>query len=281
MRRHLLEVFLPVLLALAAGRPAAAVGEGDGSGAASPSRPVPRSLWEPRLRELVAAYDEAAFRLSSNRTGSFSAFYWPKYDPSGPRDRDLRHLFGKASVVVSYRRDSDEIRHSVDPANVKGAAFFREVGALFREAIPPASFERYEGQRGTVHEGADRAVATFAPVERWPDGLARPRGAHTVVVFGANRAPVRFEEYDSRERLIETREYTHARVRDSVAVQSYTITPASIDPAADRRTIRIAYGAESEGDVFPERLEFAFTRRGLGAIRVLFVLRGVDRDGAR
>lgn len=238
---------------------------------------VSRSLWEPRLRDVVSGYENEAFRLASNRSESFRAYYWPKFEPAGPRDRDLRLLFGKANVVISYRREQDEVRYAVDPGNVKGIAFFRDVGALFAEAIHPASFERYDGQRGTVSMSPDKVVATFAPIERWPLSAARPVGAHTIVVFGANRTPTRFEEYDSRGRLIETREYTHARVRDGVAVQSYTLTPATTDPAADRRTIRLYYGQENEGDVFPERIEYVFTKRGLGALTVRFLLRGLDR----
>jgi hypothetical protein len=160
---------------------------------------------------------------------------------------------------------------------VKGAGFFREVGAAFAEAALPASFERYEGQRGQVSGTPDKSIATFAPIERWPLSATHPAGAHTIVVFGSNRAPLRFEEYDSRGRLIETREYSHVRVREAVAVQSYTVTPASKDPAADRRTIRFHYGDEAEGDVLPDRLEYVFTRRGLGALTVRFVLRGVDK----
>lgn len=268
------------VLALAACAAAPATG-GPGEGASAPvqqgSPLVSRSLWEGRLREIVEQYETEAFRLSSNRSEAFRAYYWPKFEPAGPRDRDLRHLFGKANVVIAYQRDPEDLRNSVDPANVKGAAFFRDVGSLLREAIVPASFERYEGQRGTVAWTPDKVVATFAPIERWPLGAARPVGAHTLVVFGPNRAPIRFEEYDSRGRLIETREYTHSRVRDRIAVQSFTVTPASIDPAADRRTIRMFFGEESEGDVFPERLEYAFTKPGLGPLTVRFVLRGIDR----
>jgi len=292
-----LKLVRSACLCLAAGLLAARAGRaGDAPAPAAegtePGSPLAtRSLWDPRLREIVAQYERDALRLGANRSDELRAFYWPKFEPAGPRDRDLRQLFGKANVVITWRREGEgeasatrttsrereELRSDVDPANVKGAAFFREVGALFREAVVPASFERYDGQRGTLSATASRTFATFAPLERWPASAAAPAGAHTVVVFGSNRAPTRFEEYDSLGRLIETREYTHARVGEATAVQSYTVTPSTANPAADRRTIRLFYGEPVEGDQFPERVEYAFTKTGLGLTTVRFVRRALER----
>jgi hypothetical protein len=265
----------PVIALILALSPASSLIGQDSPAAAS--LPESRSRWDSRLREIVTDYEASSFRFSSNKTPGFKAYFWPKFELGGQREQDLRLLFQKASLVYLFRREPPDCRIAIDPPNVKGKDFFKEVGALLKEAIVPASFERYDGQRGSLLSSTEKSVATFAPVERWPDGAAQPNGAHAVVTFGPNHAPVRFEEIDSRGRLLETREYSYARVKDRVAVQGYTTTPASTNPAADQRTIRILYAPEKDGDVFPQRLEFTFTREGLGKMTVTFVVRDVEK----